>query len=182
MYKKTSKTLIIIDMQNDFITGSLANENALKIIPYMCEYIKHFKGNIILTKDTHDKDYLYKTEGRFLPVKHCIKGTWGHEITNEFTPYLKNHALKYGIESIQVIEKETFGYLKWNIKTDEIILMGTCTDICVISNALILRAKYPEKKISVISNLCAGSTEETHKEALDIMQVNNIELVQYLIL
>lgn len=160
------KTLIIIDMQNDFITGSLANKDAEAIIPGIVNYIKSFDGNIILTRDTHFKDYLSTQEGQYLPVEHCIYKTEGWEVHNDIKEALRTKQFDY-------VDKNTFGYPNWGsayiYESDEVILVGTCTDICVVSNALILKATYPNLKVTVLSDLCAGTTKENHEAALKVM-------------
>ena len=161
------KLLLVIDMQNDFLTGSLANPEGVKIIPLIEEKVKEYLGSgddVIFTKDTHDANYLNTSEGKMLPVVHCVKGTKGHEICDE----LKKYAYK-------VIEKPTFGALNQFkdydfSKYEEIGLVGVCTDICVISNALILKAMYPETPIVVYENLCAGTSLENHESSINSMK------------
>lgn len=170
------KILIVIDMQNDFITGSLKNPEAEKIIPEIREKIAQYVQNgdvVAYTRDTHFDNYLSTQEGKKLPVKHCIKGESGWEICDELKMYAKN-----------IIDKDTFGsvFLSDVIREfpedpDEIELCGLCTDICVISNAMILKAEFPEAKISVIGNCCAGVTEESHKTALNAMKACQIEII-----
>lgn len=166
-----SNKLIVIDMQNDFIDGSLANEAAARIVPEMAEFIKGF-DEVIFTRDTHHDNYLSTAEGRNLPIPHCIEGTKGWEVREELVNAA--HARAY-------VNKPTFGYIDWNLDLhpgDEITLVGTCTDICVVSNALILKAKYPENRISVVGHLCAGLTEEKHKAALEVMRSCQVEVVE----
>jgi len=162
------KTLIIVDMQNDFITGSLANADAKAIIPGICKYIKEFDGKIILTRDTHYSNYLETQEGKNLPVPHCLVETKGWEVADEIKIAASGRNASY-------INKDSFGCL--NIRelipsdTDEIILVGTCTDICVVSNALILKAQYLDIPVTIISSLCAGTTKENHEAALQTMRM-----------
>lgn len=173
------KTLIIIDMQNDFISGSLANKDAEAIVEPMCEYIKNFKGNIICTRDTHQANYLNTMEGKNLPIEHCIEDTAGHCIDDRILKALRG-------KDYIVIDKNTFGTLEWgnwistylydNLEKCDIEICGTCTDICVISNALILKAMYHEHNISVLANLCAGLTKEKHEAALNVMSSCQIEI------
>ena len=167
------KLLVVVDMQNDFIDGSLGTEEAVKIVPNVIEKIKKYEnegGLIIYTKDTHFENYLLTSEGKNLPVEHCIKGTVGHDIPKTV---LRGHDL--------VFEKKTFGskeladYLM-NVDFDEAELIGLCTDICVISNALLLKAYFPEKCISVDSSCCAGVTPKSHDEALDTMKMCQIRV------
>lgn len=167
---KTNKLLIVIDMQNDFVTGSLGSKEAQAIVPKVQEKIKEYKNRgdrVIFTRDTHGANYLDTAEGRKLPVKHCIKDTEGWQIVPELQA-----------ESCEYINKPTFGWLYWNDfgETDEIELIGVCTDICVISNALILKAKYPEAVISVDASCCAGVTPEKHQAALETMKSCQIDV------
>jgi len=157
------KLLIVVDMQNDFITGPLGSEQAEKILPAVNAKIEKYRENgssIIFTRDTHDENYLETQEGRRLPVVHCIEGTDGHEITRE---------LDTG-DSL-IFDKPAFGALDLvNEEYDEIELIGLCTDICVVSNALILKAKYPETRVTVDASCCAGASDEGHKAALLTMK------------
>lgn len=160
------KTLIVIDMQNDFVTGSLANPAAEAIIPFIkaeCESGKY--DNFIFTQDTHRENYLETQEGKYLPIKHCTRETEGWKIV----PELRGFAHSYN-----TIEKGQFGSTLWMTiafsPSDEITLVGTCTDICVISNALILKAFFPETKITVLAKGCAGLTPEKHAAALEVMK------------
>lgn len=168
-------TLIIVDMQNDFVYGSLANPAAQAIVEPMAEFIANFDGKVIATFDTHSSNYLSTQEGKFLPVPHCIFGTEGHDMV----PVLRNAIAKRHDKNFMSVIKRSFGYPSWatilgKVKaikdSDRFILVGTCTDICVISNALILKAVYPEKEIIVLEDLCAGLTEEKHKAALEVMK------------
>ena len=165
------KILIIVDMQKDFVDGALGTKEAQGIVPAVVEKIKNFDGEIIFTKDTHGEDYLSTQEGKNLPVAHCIKGTPGHEIIDELQPYVK--------KALAVFEKETFGsrklvrFLKELHKEKEIEsieIVGLCTDICVVSNALLIKAFLPEVPISVDSNCCAGVTPKKHESALETMR------------
>ena len=136
-----SKILVVIDMQNDFITGTLGSKEAQAIVPNVKAKIKEYadRGDrIIFTRDTHGENYLETPEGKKLPVKHCVKGTDGWQIV----PGLE-------IENCEYIDKPTFGWLNWDgfAEDDKIELIGVCTDICVVSNAIILKAKYPETVI-----------------------------------
>lgn len=167
------KVLVVVDMQKDFIDGSLGTEEAVKIVPNVIKKIKESEYNndiIIYTKDTHYDNYLETLEGKNLPIKHCIKGTDGHDIPFDI---LRGHDI--------IFEKLTFGsidlakYLQI-IKFDEIELIGLCTDICVISNALLLKATFPEKRIIVDSSCCAGVTIKSHLEALNTMKMCQIEV------
>lgn len=170
----TMKYLIVIDMQNDFISGSLGTKEAVRIVPAVIEKIRGFSGGVIATRDTHGENYLETREGQELPVPHCIKGTHGWEIQKDIaslistTPFNK---MTFGSE-------ELCAYMK-NLrkKPEEIVLIGVCTDICVISNALMLKAVLPETKITVDSACCAGVTPQSHKNALEAMKMCQIDVI-----
>ena len=163
------KFLIVVDMQNDFISGSLGSEHALAIVPNVAQKVKGFDGQIIFTRDTHYEDYLTTQEGVNLPVKHCIKNTHGWQICNELRPYVKT-----------VVDKETFGcidlpkILSGYGEVEEIELCGLCTDICVISNAMIVKAAFPNAKVTVDSSCSAGVTKKSHQTALEAMKAVQI--------
>ncbi len=164
--------LVVVDMQVDFITGSLGSELAEVIVPDVVEKVKSFEGKVIFTRDTHFADYMKTQEGKKLPVEHCIKDTAGWQICDELTPYVK-----------EVVDKITFGSVdlpnmikKYGEEIEEIELCGLCTDICVISNAMILKSAFPEVKITVDSKCCAGVSVESHKTALDAMKAVQIEI------
>ena len=166
------KYLIVVDMQNDFISGSLGSELAKAIVPNVVQKVKNFDGKTIFTRDTHFADYMQTQEGKNLPVEHCIKDTKGWQICDELKPYVND-----------VVDKITFGSVDlpkilsdYNEKIEEIELCGLCTDICVISNAMILKATFPEVKISVDSNCCAGVSVESHNTALNAMKAVQIEV------
>ena len=168
------KYLIVVDMQNDFITGSLGSAHAAAIIPNVVEKVKAFPGNVIFTRDTHGDDYLQTQEGKKLPVVHCIKGSAGWQICDELKPFVE-----------QVVDKVTFGSVtlphilsKQGEPIEEIELCGLCTDICVISNAMILKAAFPEVKITVDASCCAGVTMESHNTALNAMKAVQIEVIE----
>ena len=172
------KILIIVDMQNDFIDGSLANPDAQNIVKPLCDFIKNFDGEkIICTRDTHDYNYLSSAEGKKLPIKHCLEGTPGWCVEDS----IKQAIVEAGYK-LFYIDKPTFGYTNWNYLSDvcdanEIIMTGTCTDICVVSNALILKSVIPEANIVVRSDLCAGLTKEKHEAALETMRSCQIEVL-----
>lgn len=167
------KALIVIDMQKDFIDGALGTEEAVEIVPNVRKKIVEYHKNgdtVIFTRDTHHEDYLTTHEGKYLPVTHCIKGTEGWEIDKTVD-----------VERFIHIDKTSFGFTGWNHVFDgenveSIEIVGLCTDICVISNALILRALFPEIEIVVDSSCCAGVTKETHKAALDVMKCCHIKV------
>ena len=166
------KALIVIDMQTDFVDGALANADAQAIVTPIADYITSFDGDIIATRDTHGEEYLSSPEGKKLPVPHCIKGTNGWEIVPEILSALtKRNAL--------ILDKPTFGYLGWGCLSayDEVELVGTCTDICVVSNALILKAKFPALTVKVNAKLCAGTTKENHFSALQTMRMCQCEVL-----
>ena len=177
------KYLIVVDMQNDFVDGALGTKEAEKIVPVVAEKICHFDGRILYTKDTHEKNYLETAEGKKLPVAHCIRGTKGWE----FTPEIQKAAGTAGaVDGTNVIEKPTFGSVELGKKLveeneiepiDSITLIGLCTDICVISNAMLIKAFLPEIPIFVDAAGCAGVTPESHRQALDAMKSCQIEVI-----
>lgn len=166
------KYLIVVDMQNDFISGSLGSDMAKAIVENVVDKVKSFDGEIIFTRDTHADCYLDTMEGKNLPVVHCVKDTDGWQICPELLPYAEN-----------VIDKVTFGsvdlphIIAKSGDVESIELCGLCTDICVISNAMILKAHFPEVKISVDSSRCAGVTQESHNNALLAMKMTQIEII-----
>lgn len=166
------KYLIVVDMQVDFITGSLGSNLATAIVPNVVEKVKNFDGKVIFTRDTHYDDYLQTQEGRKLPVVHCVKDTPGWQICEELRPFVTT-----------VVDKDTFGSVDLpqmigddGQPIDEIELCGLCTDICVISNAMILKATFPEVRICVDGTCCAGVTVQSHNTALDAMAAVQIEV------
>lgn len=170
--------LIVVDMQRDFVDGALGTEEAVKIVPAVVEKINSFNGEIFATLDTHFDSYMQTAEGKNLPVPHCIKGTDGWELD-------KNVAMALDEKDYTIVEKITFGsvdlprLIKEASKDEEfsIELIGLCTDICVVSNALILKANFPEANISVDKNCCAGVTVESHLSALNTMRSCQIEII-----
>ena len=177
-----NEILIIIDPQNDFLSGSLAIADKIHsnaAVFNICEQIKKWNGDILITKDTHNKEtYKNSIEGKYIPVYHCIKGTEGWDMNFHVQHTLDAYVGKAGYS---ICEKDGIGslhlpsYLTKNY--DHIKICGFCTDICVISNALILRAAYPNTPISVLSSCCAGTTRENHQKALDIMKMNCIDVI-----
>jgi len=168
--------LIVVDMQNDFVTGVLGSEPARKIVPAIKKKIQEYqsnKGMIVFTRDTHGEDYLDTTEGKYLPVKHCILGTEGHKIVPELLEGL--HTTNF-----HFINKPNFGWKHWDswgiLPEDTIELCGVCTDICVISNALLLKTAFPDTKIIINGNLCAGTTLDKHLDALEVAKSCQIEV------
>lgn len=172
------KILLIIDMQNDFVSGALKNKDALKIIKNIENKALHYKGKIFFTKDTHNaKTYLKSLEGKNLPIIHCVKDTKGWEIVKPLQKFVNKN---------NVIEKPTFGCekliplfnkLNKKEKISEITLVGTCTDICVISNAFLLKTYFPEIPIIVDQKCCAGTTIKNHNIAIKAMKNSQIKII-----
>jgi nicotinamidase-related amidase len=166
------KLLAVIDMQEDFLTGTLGNKECEAVIPAVVEKCKSWDGDIAFTRDTHGEDYLDTQEGKLLPVEHCIEDTKGWMINEDV---LK--ASKAGV----IFNKDTFGsldlvdYIKDRGYLD-VTLVGVCTDICVISNAMLIKAIDPEMKVTVDSKCCAGVTPESHQRALDAMKACQINI------
>ncbi len=164
------KTLIVVDMQNDFIDGSLGTKEAEAIVENVRRKIAGYQANgdeIIFTRDTHQQNYLETNEGRHLPVEHCIVGTEGWKIADGLS-----------VEGAIYIDKPSFGYTNWkDYDLEEVELVGLCTDICVVSNALIIKALYPEIKVSVDPSCCAGVTPETHEAAITTMRQCQVEIL-----
>lgn len=164
------KTLIVVDMQNDFVTGSLGTKEAQKIITNVRQKISEYdrRGDeIIFTRDTHYYNYFNTREGKMLPVLHCVCESDGWRIVD-------------GLETSDCtyINKENFGWHNWGDRSfKEIEIIGVCTDICVISNAIILRAQFPEVNIVVDANCCAGTTPELHEAALRVMRSCQIDII-----
>ena len=168
------KLLIVVDMQNDFINGALGTKEAMEILPKVIDKIKNYKGEIIFTRDTHGKEYLKTQEGKNLPVEHCIEGTYGWQLQEEIQRLAEK-------KESRIINKPSLGSLELpniikDFKVSNIEIVGLCTDICVISNAMILKAAMPEVNISVDSSCCAGVTPESHDNALRAMKMCQIEI------
>ncbi len=170
--------LIVVDMQKDFVDGSLGTKEAQGIVAEVVKKIEAFQGEIFVTYDTHFADYLETAEGKKLPVEHCIKGTSGWELdssvakalsTKEYTAVEK---LTFGSVNLPKLIKERAGEEDFTVE-----LVGLCTDICVVSNALILKANFPQKKISVDASCCAGVTPDTHNHALSVMKMCQIDIM-----
>ena len=164
------KTLIVIDMQNDFIDMALGTPEAQAIVPRVKEKIAQYVAagdEVIFSRDTHDETYLDTPEGRKLPVKHCIRGTRGWEIADGLT-----------VDGAKIIDKPNFGWPHWDQESLECVeLVGLCTDICVVSNALIIKATFPDATVSVDAGCCAGVTPESHQAALTTMQMCQIDVI-----
>ncbi len=173
-----NKILVVVDMQNDFITGALKNEQADKIADAVAEKIKNFDGMIYTTRDTHFANYLNTSEGRHLPVVHCVKDTYGWELDDRIKRALVG-------KNTSDVQKIGFASNELPIIIDcqypngdfEIEIVGVCTDICVVSNALMLKSRFPENKISVCADLCAGTTPQAHDAAVTVMRSCQIEII-----
>ncbi len=169
--------LIIVDMQKDFVDGALGTPEAAAIVPAVCDRIRTFDGDIIVTYDTHPDTYLDTAEGKKLPVTHCVKDTEGWQLDAAVASALDG-------KDYCVVEKPTFGsvdlpFLIQGMVGEEafdVTLIGLCTDICVVSNALLLKAHFPEVPIAVESALCAGVTPDSHAAALQTMTMCQIDV------
>ena len=167
------KTLVVIDMQNDFITGPLGTPEAVAIVPKVKEKIEEYRrrgDKIIFTRDTHWNDYLNTREGRHLPVKHCMYGSPGWMLVDGMTVP----------DDSYILNKEDFGCSRWYNHIDEydhVELVGVCTDICVIANALTMQGQIDEIEITVDASCCAGTTPENHKAALQVMKSCQIDVI-----
>lgn len=171
------KFLIVVDMQNDFIDGALGTKEAVEILPFVKSKIENFDGRVLFTRDTHEADYLSTQEGENLPVEHCIKGTDGWQIRSELDALRKEMPIdkpSFGSVALAQLLK---AYDTYEEKIEEITLVGLCTDICVISNAMIIKAYLPETPIVVDSQCCAGVTPESHNRALEAMAVCQIKII-----
>lgn len=166
------KYLIVVDMQTDFVNGALGTAEAQVIVENVEKKIRAFDGKVIFTRDTHEENYMTTQEGRNLPVPHCIRGTEGWEIIPELRALCDD-----------VIDKPTFGSVALAARLAEagdaesVELIGLCTDICVISNALLIKAQMPEVPVSVDASCCAGVTVESHNNALSAMKMCQIAVV-----
>lgn len=170
------KVLVVVDMQKDFIDGTLGTKEAEMIVSGVQDKIRTFDGTVVATRDTHGTDYLDTQEGKKLPVAHCLKDSEGWEIEPGIQSLLDSRRAK-------VFDKPAFGsvklaeYLKAfyeKNEIDEIELVGLCTDICVISNAMLIKAYLPEVPVSVDSACCAGVTPRSHENALEAMKMCQI--------
>lgn len=167
------KILIVVDMQNDFIDGALGTKEAEAIVPYVKSLVESFDGKVIFTRDTHFENYMDTQEGKNLPVSHCIKGTDGWQIRPELD----------ALRTTEAVDKVTFGskdlveILKNEGEIESITFVGLCTDICVISNAMLIKAFYPEIPLTVDAKGCAGVTPESHERALGAMKMCQINVI-----
>lgn len=170
------KAIVIVDMQNDFVTGALANPAAAAVIPGIKKLLEENAASaesaaVFFTMDTHGDNYLQTQEGQKLPVPHCIRGTAGWAICPELAPFAK---------AARVIEKPVFGSVELGAalkEFDEVLFAGVCTDICVISNAMVARAFSPELRIRIARDLCAGTTVQNHENALQALACCQAEIV-----
>ena len=164
------KTLIVVDMQNDFIDMALGTPEAVAIVPKVREKIQSYVQNgdtVIFTRDTHGEDYLQTPEGKKLPVQHCIRGTKGWEIADGLY-----------VGGCKIIDKPNFGWPHWDAENlQDVEIIGLCTDICVVSNALIIKAMFPDAKVQVDSACCAGVTPQSHEAALLTMKMCQIDVI-----
>ena len=168
--------LVVVDMQNDFISGALGSEQARAIVPAVTEKIRTWPGDLAYTLDTHDDRYAQTQEGRLLPVPHCKKDTFGWQLQSDVRAALSRKG-----KEIAVFEKPSFGSAAFGEflrkqPYDRICFIGVCTDICVISNALLAKAFLPEAAVSVDAACCAGVTPESHKTALNAMKACQIQI------
>lgn len=173
------KILIVVDMQKDFVDGALGTAEAVAIVDNVVNKIENFDGDIIVTYDTHTENYMETQEGKNLPVPHCIKDTDGWKLDAKVQAALDKKTYK-------AIEKPTFGstelpeYIRANYDPAEIEieLIGLCTDICVVSNALLMKANFLETKVSVDASCCAGVTVESHNAALLTMKMCQVNVIE----
>ncbi|MDE7246110.1 MAG: cysteine hydrolase [Oscillospiraceae bacterium] len=173
------KILVVVDMQNDFIDGALGTPEAVGIVPHVVEKIRNWEGLVYATQDTHSAGYLETQEGRILPVPHCIEGTPGWQLADSVFAALQER------QEVRRLRKPAFGSrdlgeelekLNRTSPVEEIELVGLCTDICVISNALLLKAFLPEVPVAVDASRCAGVTPESHQNALNAMKMCQITI------
>lgn len=183
--------LVLVDLQNDFIDGSLGSPEAQAIIPRIVDKLNNIKDKsntlVLYTKDTHYDDYLDTLEGSILPIKHCIENTPGWSINKDIERAVKsNRFLSYSSDKIinSRVYKNTFGsddlrdfFVKFADKIESVEFCGLCTDVCVVSNALITRMVLPDTEITVDSSCCAGTTSDKHKAALEVMKSCQINVI-----
>lgn len=168
------KLLVVVDMQKDFIDGTLGTPQAQRIVPAVrkriCEYTQA-GDEVVFTLDTHGSDYMDTMEGKKLPVLHCIKGTKGWELDASLEAFEGKRFEKNTFGSLELAEYAAAGGY------DSIELLGLCTDICVISNAMLIKARIPEAEICVKAGCCAGVTPESHENALNAMKMCHIDVI-----
>lgn len=167
------KILIVVDMQNDFIDGALGTAEAVAIVPYVKNVIENFDGKVLFTRDTHFENYMDTQEGKNLPVPHCIKGTDGWQIRSELDSLRKTEA----IDKVTFGSKDLVEVLKEEPDIESITFVGLCTDICVISNVMVVKAFFPEIPLVVDAKACAGVTPESHNNALSAMKVCQVKVI-----
>lgn len=168
--------LLVIDMQNDFIDGALGSPAAQAVVPYVVERVKNFEGTVLFTRDTHRENYANTQEGRNLPVVHCLRGTHGWQLHPELEVLRKTEPIDkvtFGAASLPAILSD----LDDHDRISSITLLGLDTDICVISNALLIKTFFPEIPIRVDARGCAGVTPESHQTALEAMKACQIEIL-----
>ena len=173
------KLLIVVDMQNDFVTGCLGTKEAVEITPAIAKYVQDFDGEVIFTRDTHKENYLETQEGKKLPVLHCLEGSDGWQIVPQLRGFPADES------RCRFFDKPTFGsaqlaqFVSENAP-EEVQLVGVCTGICVLSNAVLIKAFAPEIPVKVIANLCACVTPESHETALKAMETCQIEIIRHM--
>lgn len=181
------KVLIVVDMQKDFITGPLSTSEARAIVPKVCDLIGSDYGEVCYTMDTHDMFYLDTPEGKKLPIEHCIYDTKGWDLDDDIQrAIMKRNSKNIDNQTVEQIKVDSFGntalatMYRGVAETTGVSfdICGVCTDICVISNALLLKTYYPFSNIRVIASACAGTTPEMHQKALDVMRSCQIEVVE----
>lgn len=180
------KILVVVDVQNDFVYGSLGSDEAVAVVPNIVKKVNEYRNNsdlIIFTQDTHYNNYLDTQEGKKLPVEHCIRGTSGWDFISELNP----KDIRTYHSNIRTVLKDTFGYhwdrvpligmFEFEKPAYEVEIIGLCTDICVITNALLIKTYYPEAKITVDASCCAGTTPDKHTAALNVMKSCQINVI-----
>lgn len=172
------RMLVVVDMQRDFVTGALGTEEARAVVTPVCEKIRSWNGDICFTMDTHEENYGETLEGERIPVPHCIIGTDGWQLCEQISGYFEENPDR----PFEFITKKTFGstyigdYVR-SCEAEEVVMVGVCTDICIISNAMMIRAANPDLKIIVDASCCAGTTKENHQKALDVMKQCCIDVI-----
>ena len=169
-----SRLLVVVDMQKDFVDGALGSPEARAIVPDVLDKVKAYRDagdEVVFTLDTHGPDYMDTMEGKKLPVPHCLKGTEGWELDSSLREFDGKRFEKVTFGSPELAEyAAAAGY-------ERIELLGLCTDICVISNALLIKAKTPEAEICVKADCCAGVTPQSHENALNAMKMCHIDVI-----
>ncbi len=174
------KYLVVVDVQKDFVSGSLGSAEAQAMLPALLERIRDFDGPVLLTRDTHYADYLATQEGKRLPVVHCVEGSEGWQFVPELEALRREH-------DYRVFEKETFGSTalakelgeaaaRGNV--DAVFFAGLCTDICVVCNALLVKSFAPQVRVAVLADCCAGSSVPAHEAALSTMASCQIDIIR----